>query len=495
MPKDVPAPTSTRPDWVMIAIVLLAALVRLPWLATQSIAYDESFSLVVALADWPTLIQAILSDGVHPPLFYMIHKGALSLWGTTEFGQRFLAALFSLIGLPLLYWSGRAMFNRRVGLLSALLSALNPLHVWFAQEARMYSLLSALALISMTVFWQAIQTHRRRDWIALTVVNSLIFAVHYFGFLIPISQFLFIVVTFRRNYRYLRLWTLTQLIAFLPLLPWLVATARRETQSFGIGFLQRPTLVDLPLTWWNFALGWSDFFDWPVSGLSMTLFVVAGLSGLRWREKKYRSAQLILIVWIFLPPILVWLMSQRRSFYSDRYLSFVIPALIMLVAFGVTRLNSPVWRGVLAAGLIIASSYGLLNSRSDPAFFKDDWRGAVAYLARHEQAGDVILLYNSHLDIPFGYYYQGYLPRQPVSRVLDRFAIEPLVAGYRRAWVVYHYGRPPTHYPRQPLRPNGYWAEDPDRNPLLADWLEAQANQVLDYQHFRGLELWLVACR
>jgi mannosyltransferase len=495
MPKEAPVPALARYNWAMVAIVLLAVVVRLPGLGTQSIAFDESFSLVVALADWTTLFQAILSDGVHPPLFYMIHKGVLGLWGTTEFGQRFSAALFSLICLPLLYWSGRSMFNQRVGLLGALLLALNPLHVWFAQEARMYSLLSALALISITVFWQAMRTHRRRYWIALTVVNSIIFAVHYFGFLIPISQFLFIVLTFRHNYRQLRLWVLTQFIAFLPLVPWLVATARRETQSFGIGFLQRPILVDLPLTWWNFAIGLSDNFYWPISMLALILFVVAGFNGLHWHEEKYHPGQLILIIWIFLLPILVWLMSQRRSFYSDRYLSFVIPGLILLVAFGSTRLKSSVWRGLLAAGLIVASGYGLVNSRSDPAFFKDNWREAVAYLARYEQAGDVILLYNSHLDIPFGYYYQGQLPHKPISRVLDRFAIAPLVAGYRRAWVVYHYGRHPTHYPWQPLRPNGHWAEDLDRNPLLAEWLDAQAGHVVDYQHFRGLELWLVECQ
>ena len=82
-------------NWLIIAVILLAASIRLPNLSVQSIAFDESFSLVVGLADWPTLFGAILSDGVHPPLFYVIHKGAFALWGTSEFGQRFFAAAFS----------------------------------------------------------------------------------------------------------------------------------------------------------------------------------------------------------------------------------------------------------------------------------------------------------------------------------------------------------------------------------------------------------------
>src|SRR5687768_14791043 len=97
---------STTALWLMVAILLLATCLRLPWLKAQSIAFDESFSLAVGSANWPVLFQAVLSDGVHPPLFYIIHKGALALWGISEFGQRFLAAVFSILSVALIYWAG-----------------------------------------------------------------------------------------------------------------------------------------------------------------------------------------------------------------------------------------------------------------------------------------------------------------------------------------------------------------------------------------------------
>lgn len=493
MMSDNVKPTLNHFHWAMIAIILLATLLRLPWLGAQSIAFDESFSLAVGQADWSTLFRAILSDGVHPPLFYVIHKGALFLWGDAPFGQRFLAAFFSIIGVPLIYWAGRLIFNRRVGLLAALLLALNPLQVWFAQEARMYSLLSVLAIISMALFWQALQTGRRRYWVALAIVNSIIFGVHYFGFLIPVSQLAFIIATFRQNHRQLRPWAVTQMVAFLPLLPWLIGTALRETQSFGIGFLERPLPLDVPLTLWNFTTGWSTYFLGPVSILALVLFAVASINGLRGGQPGFRFSQLLLIFWVFLPLILVWIISQRRAFYADRYLSFIIPGLMLLVAFGAVRINALFWRRLLLAGLVLASVSGLANTHFDPAFFKDDWRGTVSYLEQHSQPEDIILIYNSHLQLPFTYHYHGDLPYQPVTRLQANRPIEPLTTGYRRAWVLYHYGRRPTHYPMQPLRPNGYWNEDPERNPLLADWLEARANDVVDYRHFRGLELWLIA--
>ena len=39
---------------------------------------------------------------------------------------------------------------------------------------------------------------------------------------------------------------------------------------------------------------------------------------------------------------------------------------------------------------------------------------------------------------------------------------------------------------------DGYWYQDPKRNPQVADWLEAHAGVVQDYQHFCGLEIWLI---
>lgn len=482
-----------RTEVVAIAVVLLATLLRLPWLATQSIAFDESFSLAVGLADISTLFQAILSDGVHPPLFYLIYKIALTLWGTSEFGQRFLAAVFSLLSIALVYKIGVVLFNRFVGLLSALLLAFNPLHIWFAQEARMYSLFGALTIVSMLAFWQALRTNRRRYWGLLGVSHSFIFLLHYFGFLLPFIQFVFIISTFSRHHRYLRRWVIVQFIAFLPLLPWLIATAMREAQTFGIGFLVQPNFLDLPITFWNMATGSSTLLGLPTILTTIIIGVTLGLAFGRLApfEVYLRQARQLVGFWLVLPPVLTWLISQRRSFYSDRYLSFVIPALVLLLAYGVSRVKFR-WRNLLIGILVAVSAYSLVLTRLDPAFQKDDWRGLAAYITRQEQSGDVILLYTTHIKLPFDYYYQGQIPQKPISLNLERFPIRPLLQGYHRAWVVYPYTRRPTHYPMQPLMINGYWQNDPDRNPYLQQWFETQANKIIDYQHFLGIELWLV---
>ncbi len=478
--------------WAMLGIILLATLLRLPWLGGQSIAFDEGYSIAVGSAAWPTLFQATLSSGVHPPLFYISYKLILPLWGITEFGARFGTFIFGLLTVPLLYKLGQLMFDRQTGLLAATLLAISPIHTWLSQEARMYGPLIMLMTISMLFFWQALRTNQRRYWIGLTVVDALAFNLHYFSLWIPIIQFVFILSHFARYFSQFRLWVATRFVAGLALLPWLIVIALREYQSFGIGFLQKPDLLDLPLTLWNFAIGSSSSSFWPFTVLALGVFALALFNGLRGTARPSRFAQAILALWAGLPLIFVWLISQRRSFYADRYLSFVIPGFILLFAFGVTRMKPSPWRSLLLTGLIVASGYGLVTTHLDPAFQKDDWRGVAAYISRYEQPEDVILLYTTHIKFPFDYYYQGQAPSKPISLNLAQYPLEPLTTGHHRAWVVYPYTRRPTHYPKQPLLPNGYWDNDPDRNPLLVEWLEAHANDVIDYQHFRGIQLWLV---
>ncbi|HMQ51923.1 MAG TPA: glycosyltransferase family 39 protein [Anaerolineae bacterium] len=476
----------------MLGVILLATFLRLLGLEAQSIAFDEGYSLAVGSADWPTLFQATLSSGVHPPLFYILYKLVLPLWGTTEYGARFIAAAFGILAVPLTYKLGHLLFNHRVAWLAAALLALNPVHVWLSQEARMYALLITLTLAGMLCFWQALHTRGRRYWLGLIVLQALVFNLHFFGLWLPLIQFGFILANFGRYHRQFRVWTAAQFSAGLTLLPWLVALSTREFQSFGIGFLDKPTLIDLPLTLWNLSMGLILNQIWPLSLVAFAIALLALSSGLYRTKHSFGRSQLLLSIWLFAPLLLVWIISQRRSFYADRYLSFLLPTLILLVAFGVLRLKQPAWQYLLLAGLIANSLYGLIAIKFEPIFQKDPWRDLASFIEQRERPGDVILLYSTHLRFPFDYYYRGHSPEKPISLNLERYPLESLVADHRRAWVIYPYTRRPTHYPMQPLLADGYWADDPDRNPLLVNWLDTYSSHVVDYRHFLGIQLWLV---
>ena len=74
---------------------------------------------------------------------------------------------------------------------------------------------------------------------------------------------------------------------------------------------------------------------------------------------------------------------------------------MLLLAFGVIRIGRSGWRILIIAALIVSSGYDLVLTRLYPAFYKDDWRGAVTYISGNKQSDDVISLYSAHIKFLF----------------------------------------------------------------------------------------------
>ena len=88
----------------------------------------------------------------------------LAASGTTEYALRFPSALLGLLALPLVFVWGRRLFGLSIALLATLLMALNPYHLWYSQEAKMYALLVVVAMLAMWAFVQAIERGKWWRW-------------------------------------------------------------------------------------------------------------------------------------------------------------------------------------------------------------------------------------------------------------------------------------------------------------------------------------------
>jgi mannosyltransferase len=480
---------------VLIAILLGFAL-RLAFLGRQSLWYDEAFSLAAAHADWPVLWAVLLSDGVHPPGYYLLLRGSLALLGGGEFAVRFPSALAGTLAVPLIYQLGRAMGGRRWGLMAGLLMALNPFALWYAQEARMYSLLLCLTIAGGYVFWELVARPDLGRWLRLTIVSALGFAVHYFAFVFSLVQFVYLIARLRRTHRALRWWAAAQFVAFLPFLPWAVAIATREGRNFGIGWIHPPILLDLPLTLSNLALALSNpALPWTWAGLALVLG--AAVVGVIARAKTEVKAEVVaeapstpspfpipcsllptpysllpisysfLLIWLLLPIVFTWLISLWLPLYVDRFLIICLPPLILLIS---TMGLSSSWRacGTMTV-LILASAVASARLWVDPSLVKEDWRTAAAYVRSMEESGDALVMRDFQTSIPFGYYYQGALELQVATVNRQTIPLDELAADHDRLWIVYRRPFEPTHE----LAGAGGLTWRNDRDPVVRSWLVA----------------------
>jgi len=120
-------------------------------LGGQSLGVDDAFSFSISKQSASPIVLTTAAD-VHPPLYYLLLYYWMMLFGTSVFGMKLLSVLFGVLAIVMVYVVGRQLFDQQVGLLGAFILAISPFNIEFSQEARMYSLMTLLALLSTYFF-------------------------------------------------------------------------------------------------------------------------------------------------------------------------------------------------------------------------------------------------------------------------------------------------------------------------------------------------------
>jgi len=161
-------------------LVVVASVLRLYRIEEKSIWLDESFSLWIARHSlwegWRWLIEV----DQHPPIYYSLLHLWIELFGTLEGAVRTLSALASVLTIPVFYAACRRLLDGPTAAIAAFILTVSPFHVQFAQETRMYALLT-LEVACVIYFLARLFTSRiaqSRDWVGLAVSQALVMLTH-----------------------------------------------------------------------------------------------------------------------------------------------------------------------------------------------------------------------------------------------------------------------------------------------------------------------------
>ena len=468
----------SQKETFVVLLAWLAAVVRLWNLGEQSLWFDEAFSWLCATAPLPQAIQIALVNFVHPPLYYLLLRPVMLL-GDGEFQLRLLSAWAGVLGVPLLYATGSRLSDRRTALLAASLLALNPFHVWYSREARMYALLFDLALAVGYFFERATSKGGSANWLGLGISSSLAYVTHYFALLLPLAQFAFLLTRFRRTYRLLRRWATVQAVAALPIGLWIGGLYQLPERAMGIGWIPRPAIWDLLLTAWNFGLGPLDRWTLPAAVGSLPL-----LAGLAWairvrQEKRWWKW------WLALPPVFVLLLSwgTGRYFYVDRFFIICLPPYLLLSAWGITHLPHRRAQRVLTTLALLALTVGSARLHLDPAVTKEDWREAVAFVNDHARPDDQVVVDQEEWTLLVRYYGCD-LPVSSLSTTSLQALWTSLGPG-ERMWLLYRHRGESAHLVAR-SQPFDIFK---DADPATAEWLEAHREHTTAHLRLPGVDL------
>src|SRR4029077_16358123 len=177
----------SRAFWIVAGLTVIAAALRFATLGAQAYHHDEIVTASRVLRDgfWHAMEAVGFSESA-PPLYYALAWVWTQLTGTGEFGLRSLSALGGVATVPVAYLLGAELRHRRAGIAAAALVAVNPMLLWYSQEARGYALLALLTAVAALYFVRALAGGRRRDFTVWGVASALALATHYFA-IFPIA--------------------------------------------------------------------------------------------------------------------------------------------------------------------------------------------------------------------------------------------------------------------------------------------------------------------
>jgi mannosyltransferase len=312
---------------------------------TVSLWGDEAFSAVLSQKSIPQIISIIARD-TSPPLYNLTEHIWFRLFSSSEIAIRGLSFFYYLIAAFFVYEIGRYLWNKKTGLIAALLTLINPFFFIYAFEGRMYSLLAATVCASMYFFL-------KKSWKAYAIATTLALYTHHFAIFAIFAQGLWILKELFGKKRKTAVGAIKYfLIIGILYLPWLIPLYN-QTRMVGSGFwLGRPTLGDLAnLISKYLTQGIKHPFAKPALYLTFTLLVLR-----RWGKDVEKS--IFVLSWFLIPIFAAFIISQKfSSIFFDRYLLYTIPAACLLLASNLRRVSLPLLVLVVIGFLTIDSFY------------------------------------------------------------------------------------------------------------------------------------------
>ncbi len=406
-------------------LILLAFAIRIHNLDAMSFWHDEGLTPVRAGYDFAKIlrneidIQGWATRDTHPPLYYLVAHVGERLLGGTDFAWRYLPLLFGVLLVPVVFQIGRKIHSDTIGLIAALFAAVNPLQVWYAQEARMYTLAVLLMALASYALWRALAGDRNKKrlvgWLLFYVILAgLAFWTHYTAAFLILGQG--ILWAWLLWHAGLKKWLVGgAVLAFLltlPLLP--LVTSRLLSDAPETGYTTVPPWVIVEDVVRGFVFGRTvdhNALLIQVFTIGLWLLLLAGIVYRRKAENAWLS-RLFLLIYLFATPLglIVGSALFKPMYLGVRHIMVGSPALFILLARGASLFwPQPAERhkkwGMLHSAVAIlgitivlwASHIALDNLYHDIRFTKEDYRGMVAYIESHAGANDVVLYHNALL--------------------------------------------------------------------------------------------------
>ena len=165
-------PLVNRDAWSVLLLATVAAAATLRFMGLQSgLWYDEITSLVLSIRH-PVgqIVTEFPGPNLHP-LYNVLAHLSIQTFGESAWALRLPACLFGIASVVMVYALGTQVMSRVEAWAAAAVLATSYHHIWFSQNARGYTLMGFLALVSTHALLRAGGTDRRGGYVIYALAS------------------------------------------------------------------------------------------------------------------------------------------------------------------------------------------------------------------------------------------------------------------------------------------------------------------------------------
>jgi mannosyltransferase len=403
-----PRPLKHRTILSVIAGVMgINVLISIFSLLHQSLRLDESQSIWQVSHSYAGMLRVVAED-VHVPLYHSLLHFWIMAFGDSVASVRSLSLLFFLALIPMVYKLSRLILSDRQSLLASILVGLSPFMIWYGNEARMYSLLALMTVISQYFFIRILQKRDGANWTGYVLTAMIGAYSHYFFLAVLATQGIYYLIA-RKSFAPVTFKKLigTAIAVIAVLSPWLLFVHSMGSAAGERPMLVRPTTIDFFNTFSQFIFGFQPnsinsiiVSFWPL--VILLAFLAIG------KNKRFPKEIQFMGLAVLVPIVGAYALSYLVTpIFVSRYLIIGLPALYIFLAWLITSYAKKVGLVITAIMVVAVGLTSIHQNASASTPVKENYQPVAAEISAKVTSSDAVVLSTPFTEYPFDYYYSG----------------------------------------------------------------------------------------
>lgn len=337
-------------NFILIGILVLAAILRFYHLGFQSIWADEISTMMNTS---PSLTNSQLIDNINnkegfPYFYFMLMKVLNTVFGYNLMVPRFFSAIIGVVSVLMIYKLGKALDNKQLGYIAAILLTINEFAIYTSQDARPYSIILLAIILSFYSLVLYIKNQNIKTVIYYGLSVGFLLNCSFFGILNVFSQAIILLIIFIFNKDKINFIKHTFFAFTIGALLFLPNLTKLFT-LFGIKsfWIPKPTL-DTVINVFNEFVSYNIYAIYLLIALFLYFIgflIISNKKQDKNSANKVYFVSFFLLTWIIVFGGIMYVKSiLGSSVFLHRYLIGLLPALLLLFAFILTLISNKLLR-------------------------------------------------------------------------------------------------------------------------------------------------------